>query len=78
MNFWLMLWGVQAPRNEFYAVTDQNPYSMAIGMLEGEHCALSIAMPISRYSDELGESFVSELRAVVGDVRRAFGIRPTV
>lgn len=51
-------------------------YSMAIGMLDGEHCALSIAMPISRYSDELGESFVKELRAVVGDVRRVFGIRP--
>lgn len=52
-------------------------YSMAIGALDGEYCALSIAMPIARYSDELGETFVRELRLVVGEARKKFGV-PTV
>lgn len=49
-------------------------YSMSIGVLDGEHCAFSIAMPIARHSSELGSSFVSSLRIVVEEARAALGI----
>lgn len=49
-------------------------YSMSIGVLDGEHCALSIAMPIARHSPELGASFVADLRVVVEDARAKLGI----
>lgn len=52
-------------------------YSMAIGALDGEYCALSIAMPIARYTDELGASFVRDLTVTVQAARKRFGLPGT-
>jgi len=49
-------------------------FSMAVGLLDGERCALSIAMPISRFSEEIGKSFVSHLRSTVEYARRQLKI----
>ncbi|MEO2132315.1 MAG: IclR family transcriptional regulator [Microbacterium sp.] len=40
-------------------------YSMMIGVLDGELCAFSVAMPIARHTPEFGESLIVELRRTI-------------
>ncbi|HHX48676.1 MAG TPA: IclR family transcriptional regulator [Brevibacterium sp.] len=51
-------------------------YAMSIGVIDGERCAFSIAMPISRHTPDLGASFVADLRQVVEAARAMLGVAP--
>jgi DNA-binding IclR family transcriptional regulator len=44
-------------------------FGVALGPIDGEHIALTIAMPIARYSDALGESFAAILLQTAAEVR---------
>jgi len=48
-------------------------FAISLGRIEGEHCSLSIAMPIARYTEDHRESFVRHLLAVRGKVMESLG-----
>lgn len=39
-------------------------FAVSVGRIDGQHSALSLAMPIARYTDEFGETMVENLRQI--------------
>lgn len=39
-------------------------FAVSVGRIDGQHSALSVAMPIARYTDALGETLVENLQEV--------------
>lgn len=39
-------------------------FAVSVGRIDGQHSALSVAMPIARFTEELGETMVENLRAI--------------
>ncbi len=46
-------------------------FAVSLGRIDGQHGSLSIAMPIARYSDDLGESMAEYLKTIRTDARDA-------
>jgi DNA-binding IclR family transcriptional regulator len=39
-------------------------FAVSVGRIDGQHSALSVAMPIARFTEEFGETMVENLRAI--------------